>query len=93
MTVQELVKGLQALPQDLEVLVDGYEGGLSAAHVRRTIAHPSPVEWYGSHAECQKGAPVVVISRHEVDPETCVDGKPVYAFGGAPVFCHEHEEE
>jgi hypothetical protein len=93
MTVQELTEKLRTLPPDLEVLVDGYEGGLSTAHVRRTMAHPHHVEWYGSHAECQKGTPVVVISRHEADPDATEGGKPVYSFGGGPVYCNDHETE
>lgn len=61
MTVAELVEKLRALPQDLPVLVDGYEGGLQDPEAPRlTRVHlgaNEPVSYDGPHEECERDNP------------------------------------
>ena len=60
MTVAELIQALQALPPDLRVVRDGYEGGLcdvtKVSQIRIQLDANDPAEWwYGPHEEAADG--------------------------------------
>lgn len=68
MTVRELIEKLQAMPQDVVVVVDGYEGGVEeptqvrAAFITRNANEPE--DWFfGHHEVAEAGEPVVYIER------------------------------
>jgi len=69
MTVKELMKHLSTFPQDLPVLVDGYEGGLDeVGHIEKVQVefNVNDKNWLGPHEEVSKKRPnAVKISRYE----------------------------
>ena len=72
-TVAQLVKLLQSQPQDMRVVVDGYEGGYSDVKPLIQIpislnVHPDDQWYYGNHDDPRGGMPVetvLLISRHD----------------------------
>ena len=74
-TVAQLIKLLQSQPEDMRVVVDGYEGGYSDVKPQKLIqipislnVHPDDQWYYGNHDDPRGGMPaetVLLISRHE----------------------------
>jgi hypothetical protein len=74
-TVAQLIKLLQSQPEDMRVVVDGYEGGYSDVKPQKLIqipislnVHPDDQWYYGNHGDPEGGMPaetVLLISRHE----------------------------
>lgn len=50
-TIRELINKLEEYPDDLRVLVDGYEGGLDYLNFRKTEAFYKPSSYCGSFDE------------------------------------------
>ena len=50
-TIKELIEKLKEYPEDLAVLVDGYEGGLEYISFNKTEAYYNPTAYCGSFAE------------------------------------------
>lgn len=64
MNVKELIKELKKLPQDLMVVINGYEGGVDEFGTIKKIRIDLNVndEWYyGSHEESEDGAVEAVL--------------------------------
>ena len=61
MTVGELIEKLRAYPEDMRVVVDGYEGGYSdpIVAIGGVVFNDSPSRnsewWYGQHGEGRLG--------------------------------------
>jgi hypothetical protein len=63
MRVRELIEALKLLDQDLEIYVEGYEGGINDAAIVNTIEVIRDVndEWYyGRHENASTLAEVVI---------------------------------
>ncbi len=69
MTVKELIKKLQDLPQDSKIVVQGYEGGLSdigQIKPSRLELGVNSESWNGPHEESLNGGvPCVLLLRAE----------------------------
>lgn len=50
-TVKELIEKLKEFPEDMNVLVDGYEGGLEYLIPRQSVAYYNPTAWCGTFEE------------------------------------------
>ena len=60
MNIRELMEILRNYPEDLEVMVDGYEGGYddlrgSRVHSRHVKPVSKKVEWYGDYDKTDVG--------------------------------------
>lgn len=58
MRVKDLIKQLQTLPQNYEVMVDGYEGGITLAYppsVVKVALNANTESYYGPHEQVVDG--------------------------------------
>jgi hypothetical protein len=78
MTVAELRKLTEALPDDTRVLVPAYEGGYTEPRPREAQAHPAaePAPFEGDWLICAKrGQRVLILDRtDQIDPDEQSDG-------------------
>ena len=69
MTIKELKEVLKSFPDDLRVLVDGYEGGFSEISTVAIVKVELDIHsesFYGPHDDTEKANTDVVVIRREV---------------------------
>jgi hypothetical protein len=66
MLIKDLISQLKEYPQDMIVLVDGYEAGYDEVHLRGAKVSSNSVDYpliLGQYDDDQKGIAVLILSR------------------------------